>query len=268
MRIRVSDSDQTMALLSALDADPVQGLLALDVRQDLTAGTLDGVEMAPTYLGRNGYNLDAPYLTSFALIPKFEVLAASSSAWGDLSDDDRQALADAGDETVDWEAERLAGDEASELGVLCSNGLVVVEPSASALAAWRRAAPTIQGAEARRDMADIATTLAGAKPGDARLRPARRVSRRDLGGPGAPAARGRPGGPAVDRPVDGPTIPPGTYVETVTAEQFAAAGQSGPDWSADVTYTWVLRPDGTFLETQEPDYPDQGPLAWEVRGRR
>ena len=36
-------------------------------------------------------------------------------------------------------------------------------------------------------------------------------------------------------------------------------GVVGTDFAVDVTFTWVLRPDGTFLETQEPDYPDQGP---------
>ena len=52
---------------------------------------------------------------------------------------------------------------------------------------------------------------------------------------------------------------PGTYEETVTSDQFATAGLVGTDFAVDINYTWVLRPDGTFLETQEPDYPDQGP---------
>ena len=50
--IRVSDSDQTTALLSALGARPVQGMLAAEVREGLKDGALDGVEMAPIYLGR------------------------------------------------------------------------------------------------------------------------------------------------------------------------------------------------------------------------
>ncbi len=56
----------------------------------------------------------------------------------------------------------------------------------------------------------------------------------------------------------------------MTAEQFAAAGLNGPDFAHDVVYTWVFRPDGTFEETQEPDYPDQGPQSghYTVDGNR
>ena len=76
-RIRVSDSDATMALLTAMGADPVQGMVSVDVGLGLRDGSLDGVELAPTFIRANNFQLTAPYLTSFALIPKFEVLAAS-----------------------------------------------------------------------------------------------------------------------------------------------------------------------------------------------
>ena len=42
---------------------------------------------------------------------------------------------------------------------------------------------------------------------------------------------------------------------------MAAAGQVGADSQADITYTYVFEADGTFRETQQPDYPDQGPVS-------
>jgi len=217
--IRVSDSDQTTALLSALGARPVQGMLAAGVRDALKAGTLDGVEMAPIYLGQNGYDLAAPYLTSFALIPKFEVLAASSHSWHDLSEDDRSVLVDAGAETVAWEASRLAGDEANELSQLCDNGLVVVQPSAASLDAWRRAAPVPDGAAARRVMTDIATDVPDSATGnEASVLPENcpvatsDTQARTLHQEAEPVAG--PSTATTGRPADGPTIPPGTYEET------------------------------------------------------
>jgi hypothetical protein len=61
----------------------------------------------------------------------------------------------------------------------------------------------------------------------------------------------------------GATIPPGVYVTTDTTADFHAHGQYGRDTDKDVVYTSTFRADGSFLETQRPDYPDQGP----VRGR-
>lgn len=258
-RIRVSDSDQTMALLSRLGADPVQGVSAADVRAALQVGTLDGVEIAPVYLSQNGYNLSAPYLTSFALIPKFEVLAASSAAWKKLSSDEQDAVSSAAAQTVDWQSSRLAKDEATELSVLCNDGLVVVAPSASSLEAWRAAAPSPDDATASAAEQDITTYLVHTKPANGTsdlpencvvatsVAQARRLHR---------TAELTPG--ASSRPHDGPRIPSGTYQERVTAEQFAAAGLNGPDFAEDITYTWVLHPDGSLDETQDPDYPDQG----------
>ena len=59
----------------------------------------------------------------------------------------------------------------------------------------------------------------------------------------------------------GGKIPPGTYVTTDTVADFQAGGAYGDDWEKDITYTNVLRADGTFFGTQSPDYPDQGPVS-------
>jgi TRAP-type C4-dicarboxylate transport system substrate-binding protein len=258
LRIRVSDSTQSMALLAALGADPVQGMTAADVRTSLRAGTLAGVEMAPVYLGQNGYNLLAPYLSSFALIPKFEVLAASWHAWRGLSPRDREAVSSAAARTVEWEAQRLADDEAAELSLLCGNGLVVVAPSASSLRAWRERAASVEGAaaEAVRRIRSTVTPdgsadQASALPASCPLATAVAQARALHEAAQAPAS-------SSSGPSHGAVIPPGTYRETVTAEQFVAARLNGPDFAHDVVYTWVFRADGTFEETQEPDYPDQG----------
>jgi hypothetical protein len=58
----------------------------------------------------------------------------------------------------------------------------------------------------------------------------------------------------------GSTIPPGTYVTTDTVADFHAGGQYGTDWDKDLVTTNIFYPDGRFLSTQQPDYPDQGPL--------
>ncbi|HEY5115285.1 MAG TPA: hypothetical protein VIJ23_03990 [Mycobacterium sp.] len=65
-------------------------------------------------------------------------------------------------------------------------------------------------------------------------------------------------------------FPTGVFEVTVTAEQWAAAGIIGPDWIDDTTFTWTLTSDGRVTETQQPDFPDQGPASgtWEVDGDR
>jgi hypothetical protein len=41
---------------------------------------------------------------------------------------------------------------------------------------------------------------------------------------------------------------------------WRAGGQYGRDWNKDITFTEVFHADGTWRETQVPDYPDQGPV--------
>ena len=258
-RVRVSDSAQTMALLATLGAEPVEGMTAAEVRQALQNGTLDGTEMAPVYLGQNGYDLSAPYLSAFALIPKFEVVAASTAAWRRLSTRDREALSSAATETVAWEAARLSGDEAAELSLLCGDGLVVVAPSAPALAAWRAKAASPSPGDADPLVRRIRALVPSAGPtDDASALPPNCELATSAAGAQAIHRAHQPATTASSTPDHGLGIPSGTYVETVTAAQFAVAGLSGPDFARDVTYTWRFRPDGTFEETQQPDYADQG----------
>jgi hypothetical protein len=55
----------------------------------------------------------------------------------------------------------------------------------------------------------------------------------------------------------------GAYVTTETPADFAASGVTGPDVQEPLTYTTHFYPNGTFYQTQQPDYPDQ-PF---IRGR-
>jgi TRAP-type C4-dicarboxylate transport system substrate-binding protein len=255
-RIRVSDSDQTMALLTAMGADPVQGMLAADVGQGLRDGSLDGVELAPTFIRDNNYQLVAPFLTSFALIPKFDALAASAQAWDRLSTEERDALSRAASATVSRIASTLDPDDQTDLAELCRTGLVIVRPASQALTGWRAAAPATPAAAAgmvdeitralyNHGPTDDASALPTTCPVAASAGQARRMHR---------AAMTAPSGST-----QGPRIPPGTYEARVTPQDFPDSGPGNPEFDNPITFTYVLRPDGTFRVTQHPDFPDQGP---------
>ena len=59
------------------------------------------------------------------------------------------------------------------------------------------------------------------------------------------------------------TIPPGTYVTTITVAELQAINLYTRDWTKPITYTTHFYRNRTFYQTQQPEYPDQGP--W--RGR-
>lgn len=263
-RVRISDSRETAALISALGGDPVQGVTAGDARQALHGDALDGIETAPIYITQNAYNVDAPYLTSFALIPKFEIIAAKTSAWARLSASNRQAIHAASAETLSWATEQASRNESRELAELCRNGVVMVQPSSAALHEMASAATAAAQSDAPTRL--VLTRLAAVVPGLGPQTSASAVPPACQVATTAEQARTihTSSASAISAPqsaAHGPTIPPGTYRETVTKEQMAAAGLNGPDFATDVTYTWTLKPDGTFRETQQPDYPDQGPMS-------
>ena len=113
----------------------MQGISASQAHEALETDALEGVESSPLYIAENSYNVRAPYLTSFALIPKFEIIAVSTSAWAKLSERDQEALRAAAAQTVTNRSKQLLPDESRDLAQLCSNGLVVVRPSADRTAA-------------------------------------------------------------------------------------------------------------------------------------
>ena len=257
-KIRIPDTPQSAALVTALGARPVPGLASNRVTSPLRTGSVTAVETSPFYVWENGYQTAAPYLTSYGVFSKFETLVAGQHAWAALSPADQAAIKQA---VVDTRANsgQLASREALELTRLCQQGVVLDQPTAAQLGVLAR------------DAATAAPAGAAAAAIDRQIRA--------LPGTGVqPYATGVPAGcrvagdaatataihqvltPAVAHQGGG-TIPPGTYVTTDTVADWRAGGNYGDDWNKAITYTTVIRADGTLRETQAPDYPDQGPVS-------
>ena len=146
---------------------------------------------------------------------------------------------------------------------LCSNGLVVVRPSAEALQEMddTTSAATPSDAATRLALSKIATAVPLGPQADASEVPSSCHVAKTEEQARAFHASSLTVSTASPSAVPGPTIPPGTYQVTVTKEQMAAAGLVGVDWQADITYTFTFEADGTVRDTQQPDYPDQGPMS-------
>jgi TRAP-type C4-dicarboxylate transport system substrate-binding protein len=258
IRVRITDNPQTAALMTSIGAYPVQGLAANQVSGLLRSGSLTGVESAPVYALQNSYNAEAPYLTSYALFPKFETLVATRRAWQALTAAQRATVQQAIMDTLGHAKVVLAPDETQELSQLCSTSLVLDEPSLAQLAALAR-----QG---------------GGAPADAAASAIMRMIRADVPGTGpqpspvplpAPCRTAQTTAQAISLHgltvptasiTHGATIPPGNYVTTDTVADFQAGGVAGPDWNKPITWTYHFHADGEIEQTQDPDYPDQGPI--------
>lgn len=259
IRVRIIDNPQTAALMETLGSRPVQGLASGQVGRRLRSGSLTGVELGPAYILSNSYNAEAPYLTSYALLPKFETLVATRRAWQALTTAQRAAVRQAIADTLHSALGSLPGRETQDLDELCNYGVVLDEPSPAQLAALaREAATTPASAEVSAMMRTIRTDVPGtgpqlspipmpAPPCRTAKTPAQAIS---LHGLSVPAGSSK----------HGATIPTGNYVTTDTVADFRAGGQYGPDWNKPITWTYHLHADGKLEQTQVPDYPDQGPI--------
>jgi TRAP-type C4-dicarboxylate transport system substrate-binding protein len=258
IRVRITDNPETAALMTAIGSRPVQGMTAGQVKGLLKPGSLTGVELGPAYILNNSYNAEAPYLTSYALIPKFETLVATRRAWQALSTGQRAAVRLAIADTLDHARTALAGNEGQDLARLCSTGMILDEPAPAQLATLAReagAAPA--NAEVSAMMRTIRADVPGTGPQLSPIpvpgpcRTAQTVAQAiSLHGLSAPAGSSK----------HGATIPPGNYATTDTVADFQAGGQYGPDWNKPITWTYHLHADGKLEQTQVPDYPDQGPI--------
>jgi TRAP-type C4-dicarboxylate transport system substrate-binding protein len=257
IRVRITDNPETAALMKAIGSRPVQGLSANQVGGLLRSGSLTGVEGGPYYMVANSYNAEAPYLTSYAWIPKFDTLVATRRAWLALTTAQRAAVRQAIADTLAHARAALPGDESQDLARLCANGVVLDEPSPAQLAALAREAGgpppgAAVAAMTRMIRADVPGTgpQLSPIPVPARCRaaqtPAQALALHHLSVP-------------IGSSKHGATIPPGTYVTTDTVADFRAGGQYGSDWNKPVTFTWRLYPNGTFTLTQRPAYPDTPP---------
>jgi C4-dicarboxylate-binding protein DctP len=259
IRVRITDNPETAALMTAIGSRPVQGLTAGQVGGLLRSGSLTGVEGGPYYIVANSYNAEAPYLTSYALFPKFETLAATRRAWLALTTAQRAAVRQAIADTLAHARAALPDNEGQDLAKLCTNGVILDQPSPAQLAALAREA--------------------GGPPTNAEVAVMMRTIRADVPGTGpqlspipvpAPCRTAQTMAQAISlhrlslparSSKQGATIPPGDYVTTDTVADFRAGGvQSGPDWSKPITWTFHLHPDGKLEQTQTPDYPDEGPI--------
>jgi TRAP-type C4-dicarboxylate transport system substrate-binding protein len=257
-KIRIVDNPQAAALVTALGGRPVQGLKSTEVTSALQAGKATAVETSPFYIAENAYQNVAPYLTSYAVFAKFETLVASKKAWAALSPADQAVMRQAAADTRRHSGQ-LASREALKLAQLCLQGLVLDRPAAAQLAALAQS--TAQAAPANAAAADVARQIkalpgTGAQPDATGVPPGCRVA----GDAATATAIHRVLTPALAHQGGG-KIPPGTYVTTDTVADFEAGGQYGSDWNKDITWTIVMRADGTVRETEVPDYPNQGPAT-------
>lgn len=259
-RIRVVDNDQSNALIRALGGIPINELRSIEVGPLLQSGKLDGVESVPTYILINSYAASARFLSQQALFPKINAIVANERAWGQLDDEERSAIQQAATDTRDQAVLGVADRERAGLAKLCRSGVVVTQPESATLKALQKrgqqAAPQSARAEsiARELAAELPTTSPGQGPID--LPPECRVARSARQATAMASAEVTP----IPSSKAG-TLPPGTYVTTITAEEFAQGGVYGPDWEKDIVFTTIMRPDRTFYGSQGPDYPDQGPVS-------
>jgi TRAP-type C4-dicarboxylate transport system substrate-binding protein len=255
--LRIVDNPETAALISAMGAHPVQGLSSGDTGAALQ-GEIDGAETQPWAIEGNSYNVEAPYLTTYGLFPKFETIIATKSAWAALTQADQTAFRQAVADTL-VNSRQVPARESTELTTLCAAGVVLDQPSTAQLSAISEAAMRATPADAQvaSMIGRIRSTVAGTGPQlDAVTPPAACLVAHTVAEATA-FERASTLPPATPTSIGGATIPPGAYVTTDTVADFRAAGLVGTDWSTAQTFTLNLYPDGIASETQEPDVGDE-----------
>ena len=146
-KIRSVDNPQAAALVTALGARPVQGLPSNQVNSPLRAGLVTAVETSPFFIAENAYQNAAPYLTSYAVFPKFETLVASKKAWAALPPAAQAAMRHAAADTRRHSGQ-LADREMLELTQLCQQGVVLDQPTTAQLAGLAHSTATAAPASA------------------------------------------------------------------------------------------------------------------------
>jgi TRAP-type C4-dicarboxylate transport system substrate-binding protein len=255
---RILDNPETAALISAIGADPVQGLSPEDTGTELQDGEIGAAETQSSAVLSNSYNAEAPYLTTYGLFPKFETIVATKSAWSALTRAEQDAVRQAVADTL-VNSRQVPARESTELTTLCAAGLVLDEPSTAQLSALSEAAirATPTGAQVASMIRKIRSAVAGTGPQlDAVTPPASCHVAHTIAEAKAFASASalQSGAPAASpTSIGGATIPPGIYVTTDTVADFRAAGQVGAEWNTAQTFQLNIYADGAVLETQEPD---------------
>jgi TRAP-type C4-dicarboxylate transport system substrate-binding protein len=265
-KIRIVDNPQTAAMVKQLGGTPVQGYEADEVEPALKAGKLDGVESSPTFFAPQYYHERAPYLTGFGVLPKFQVAVIGNGVWSSLSGPDRESLRAAAQDAVAAAEKSVAASTSKYLTQACRDGAVIQQPSPAVLAAL--AAKSTPSAAEGPLLAQLRAAVPLAGP---RLMPVPatcRLATTDIQAR-ALAAAGPDKLPTLTPSKNfAAKFPVGTYTTTHTVAEFHSVGATGTDWDADVTWTMIFNADGTYRQTQQPDYPEQGAVegVWEVKG--
>ena len=259
LRIRIIDNPQTAADLRSVGALPVQRLDAHQAGNLLDAKRLDGVESSPTNILGNGYQTVARYFTTYSPFAKFQTIVVSRQVWDQLSAEQQEQLRAAARATVVAAVRSVPRAERQELIELCQAEGIPARPSARQLgriaAAMRATVPRSVSGPAGNELLSQLLGLpgTGVQPLATPLPP--RCTRPGLNS--VPPAHRR-----------GATIPAGVYTVTDTYQDWLAGGVINPDAKTAITYVTTIRKNGTWYQTQSPNYPDQGPFSgtWEVHG--
>lgn len=236
----------------------MEGIASSQVYELIRRGRLDAAETSPSLALSNAYYTVAPYLSSYAIFPKFESIVISRRTWNKLSGSQRAAVTAAAADTVRAAQTQVPGQEGRALSQLCQAHVHVATPTATQLrqlaqAAQPAARALVSDPVARSVIAAI-RALSGAGPqANPSLLPASCARRTGVSAPVPRRAAA--------------TIPSGIYVITTTAAEMHAGGVQNPDFNKDITYTTTIA-NGRWSQTQSPNYPDQGPFSgtYTVRG--
>ncbi len=268
-KIRVVDNPHTSTMVTQLGGTPVQGLQADEVEPALRAGTLDGVESSPFFFAQQAYHEPAPFVTGFGIQPKFQVVAIANRVWSSLTAEERETLRAAARDAVAAASKDVSAITVKYLSQACEEGAVIEQPAPALLSALAQKSVPIGADQQLLAQLRASVPLAGPRlmtvPSTCRIAatPAQATAL-------AAAKRGAttPGKSLAPSPGVSVTFPTGTYTNTNTVAEFEKNGAIGEDWSKDITWTLIFRPDGSYRQEQKPDYPDQGPVEgrWETKG--
>ncbi|WP_028063387.1 TRAP transporter substrate-binding protein [Solirubrobacter soli] len=244
LRVRVIDNPQSARDFTALATDPVEGLHADDVSELLHSGGLDAAETSPKPVLDNSYGVDAKYLTSYAIFPKFQSIVIGAHVWKRLSDRQRSVLRSAARDVVAAAGTEIPRDETSQLAQLCRTGVRVLVPTPAELASLAKAA---EPAAAELDPKLLAALRA--LPGAGPQAEATRLPQdcRSPAAPHRPAAKG-------------PRFPEGVFVTRITEEDERRGNVTNEDMLQDLTIRTRMR-DGRWYQTLDPNPPGQGPFS-------
>lgn len=251
LRIRIIDNRQTAADLRAVGARPVEGLVAKGATALLQAHKLDGVESNPASILGNGYQTVAHYFSTYSPFPKFQAIVVNRKVWNSLTGAQQAAFRGAAQDAVASAVHTQPFAEQQELIELCEAEALPATPTRAALA---------QIAAAMRATTPRIVTNAGGKELLAQLLRLPGTGVRVLATPLPVRCTHPPKAvPFVHR--GGATIPPGIYTVTDTYRDWLKGNVINKDMRTAITYTTTFRTNGTWYQTQKPNYPDQGPFS-------